>query len=150
MSEIDGLFAASNGEPVSYKGQTIRLVDKVAVGELGMTVTFESARSRWRQGVHLEVEDGAFVFGAQKREKSIVLWEDTAPKNVSLAVTKHTMCWVKNVWDAGGGGMDSWHNGAAMIVEDWHRGRRYRCNEGNGGDSFDSLIFSIARVLRSI
>ena len=53
---------------------------------------------------------------------------------------------VKNVWDVGNGVIESWHNGAAMIVELLPDGRRYLCNDGFADDDFDDIVFRLERV----
>jgi hypothetical protein len=39
--------------------------------------------------------------------------------------------------------MDSWHNGAAMIVEESENGRFYKCNDGHPDENFDDIIFHV-------
>jgi hypothetical protein len=144
MPAFEELFLESKGQPVLYKGQRIQMVDNVpALNGQELKVTFESVNSDWRQGVALTT-DGGFVVNKQTIRKSVVLWHDTAPKEVSVIIqTKKGQCQIKNVWDTGNGVMHSWHNGAAMIVEELGCVRRYRCNDGRPDDDFDDLIFSI-------
>ncbi len=88
--------------------------------------------------------DGSFEVNEQNIKKSIVLWHDTAPREVVLKVrTKKSELLVNNVWDTGNGLMHSGHNGAAMIVEETASGRRYKCNDGLPDDDFDDLVFRI-------
>ena len=104
---------------------------------------FEAVDAEWRQGLYLKT-DGAIVVDDRTVGKAIVLWHDTAPREVSLKIrTKNGECSIKNVWDTGDGVMHSWHNGAAMIVEETASGRRYRCNDGEPDDDFDDIIFRI-------
>ncbi|MGH6614062.1 hypothetical protein [Sphingomonas sp.] len=95
------------------------------------------------RGVHLATK-GHFKIGSETFPKAIVLWADTAPRIVILEVHANDgVCQVKNVWDTGDGTMHSWHNGAAMIIEETEFGRRYRCNDGNPNDDFDDIIFRL-------
>jgi hypothetical protein len=147
MPSFGKLFMESGGRSVSYKGKIIQMVDvlRLAAGQ-NLVVKFESASSDWRQGVYLTT-DGVFEVNDQIMKKSVVLWQDTAPVEVLLRVqTKKGECRVRNVWDRGNGVMDSWHNGAAMIVENALEGRRYRCNDGRADEDFDDLVFSIRIV----
>lgn len=76
-----------------------------------------------------------------------VMWEDTAPQTVEFeADTDSAAVEVRNVWDVGDGVMHSWHNGAAMIVEDLPDGRRYRCNDGEADDDLDDIVFRLERL----
>jgi hypothetical protein len=144
MPSFQQLFIKSKGQPVEYNGQTIRMVDhlKILDGQI-LKVVFESVNADWRQGVCLTT-DGGFVVNNQSIKKSVALWHDTAPSEVMLRVqTKKGECWVKNVWDIGNGVMESWHNGAAMIVEEIACGRRYKCNDGQPDDDFTDIVFRI-------
>jgi hypothetical protein len=53
------------------------------------------------------------------------------------------VCQVKNVWDTGNGVMQSWHNGAAMIIHRGTSSTKYECNDGFPDDDFDDLVFRI-------
>ncbi|MGB7158057.1 MAG: hypothetical protein WBD40_08320 [Tepidisphaeraceae bacterium] len=143
MMSFQDLFMRSKGQPVVYNGRLIQLVDhlKVVDGQR-VKVRFESVNSDWRQGIGLTTK-GSFDVNNQTIKK-IVLWHDTAPREVVLTVnTKSGECEVKNVWDTGNGVTESWHNGAAMIVEEVGPLRRYKCNDGRADDDFDDLVFSI-------
>jgi hypothetical protein len=124
----------------------IQLVDRLPVrsGEV-LRVEIESTDSDWRQGVALST-DGDFVIDGRSVGGDIVLWTDTAPPVVLVRVASTTgECRVKNVWDVGDGTVHSWHNGAAMTVDDTVAGRRYRCNDGHPDEDFDDLVFRIER-----
>jgi hypothetical protein len=134
----------SKGEPVIYNERVIQLFDRLKVTEgQQFKVTFESVNSDWRQGVRLTTDRG-FEVNNQSVKQSIVLWHDTAPREVTLTIhTQKGECLVANVWDTGDGAMHSGHNGAAMIVEELNAGKRYRCNDGRADDDFDDLVFCI-------
>ena len=145
MQSIQDLFFESRGQPVSYNGKTIQMVDKVQIQKVhNMELTFESVNSKWVQGVYLST-NGKFTVNEKAFDISIVLWENSAPKTVPIMVeSKDGILSVKNVWDVGDGVMESWHNGAAMIVEREEGLIRYLCNDGQPDDDFDDLIFSIS------
>ena len=147
MPCFEDMFGESKGKPVQYKGKTLVLLDTMDVqDEQHLCLAFESVRSDWRQGVRLEL-DGIFEVNAQHIRKGFVLWYDTAPKEVKfLARPKKGGLDVWNVWDVGNGVTHSWHNGAAMIVEEIEGGRRYHCNDGYPDDDFDDLVFTISKV----
>ena len=144
MPSFYNLFLKSKGQPVNYNGQVIQMVDRLTVVDgQQLKLTFESMDADWRQGVCLTT-DGGFVVNNKIVKKATVVWFDSAPREVLLKVhTKKGECQVKNVWDTGDGVMHSWHNGAAMLVEEIAAGRRYKCNDGQPDDDFDDLIFRI-------
>ncbi|MGA2179193.1 MAG: hypothetical protein ABSH15_06385 [Verrucomicrobiota bacterium] len=144
MQSFEQLFRKSNGLPVEYNGQIICLSNPLPISNgQQIRVVFESVNSDWRQGVYITT-DGSFEVNGQTMKKAVVLWKDTAPKEVLLRVqTKKGEIRVKNVWDIGNGVMDSGHNGAAMIVEEIASGRRYNCNDGRPDDDFDDLVFRV-------
>jgi hypothetical protein len=144
MQPFEELFRKSNGQPVFYNGMTIQLFDdlKVADGQ-ELKVIFESVNSDWRQGVALRT-DKNFEINEQITKRSVVIWQDTAPREVTLKVrTKNGECSVKNAWDRGDGVMRYGNNGGAMIVEETASGRLYKCNDGRPDDDFDDLIFRV-------
>lgn len=147
MSNFESLFLASKGQPFEHKGKLIHMVDRLPVSKAQkLLVAFESKSSSWRQGIHLSTV-GSFEVNGQKIKNAIVLWQDSAPAEVSLTVhSKNGICAIKNVWDVGDGVMHSWHSGAAMIIDDDSSGRRYRCNDGQADEDFDDLVFSVKLI----
>ncbi len=144
MPSFEELFRGSGGLPIIYKGQVVQLVDTIPVaGSAQIRVVFESTNSHWKQGVHLST-NGTFEVNGQTIAGSILLWENTAPACVSLQVNSTDgKCFVKNVWDVGDGVVHSWHNGAAMVVENCGAYRRYRCNDGRDSDDLNDLVIRI-------
>lgn len=144
MEPFEALFRKSKGQPVEYNGRTIQLVDRIPIkSPSSIRLIFESVNADWRQGVLLRT-DRYIEVNDQQLKKLVVLWQDTAPKEVVMLVTsKKGELQVKNVWDTGDGTMDSGHNGAAMIVEGSGTTRRYLCNDGRPDDDFDDLVFRL-------
>ncbi len=124
----------------------------IADGER-LLLVFESVRSDWHQGVHLETDRFVEVDGVRYK-RGVVVFHD--PKHTVfdlVANTKEGVLWVWNVWDfrpgettRGPGSMISHANRCGMIVEPLPNGVRYRCNEGRDDDDFDDLIFRIERL----
>ena len=141
---FEDIFLASRGQPVEYEGQIIQLMDAIFLpSHATLRIIREASKRGWRQGIHLST-DGYFTVNQQIVPEAVVLWADTAPAKISLGVHSESgTCHVKNVWDTGDGTMQSWHNGAAMIVEKTDNGRRYRCNDGNPNADFDDIIFRL-------
>lgn len=145
MASFESLFRESKGKPIVHKGQELHLVDFIPFREgQRVKVTFEGARSEWRQGVELSAH-GALEVAGQTINGPIVLWRDTAPTEIEIRILAPAgQLEVKNVWDTGDGVTHSWHNGAAMIIERLPTGgRRYRCNDGHPDEDFDDVVFRI-------
>lgn len=147
MALFEELFIKSKGKPIHYKGQTIVMMDLFPIkNKKKIKISIEAVGSEWRQGIAVKTK-GSFLINDQKVNKGIVFWNDTAPKEFELLVmTKDDFIQVKNVWDTGDGVINSWHNGAAMIVEELEFGRRYLCNDGHPDDNFNDIIFTIERI----
>lgn len=145
MPSFEEAFLVSKGQPVKFEGRVIQMVDRIPLkGPTQVRLFFESAKSNWRQGVHFSTV-GNFEVNGLKLEKAVLLWEDTAPSEVLIQINSMDgLLLVKNVWDVGDGVVHSWHNGAAMIVEECVSMRRYYCNDGFPDDDFDDLIFSVS------
>ena len=141
MPSLEDLFLKSKGQPIEYKGNVIQMVDHVPIKDgQQIRIIFESVNSDWKQGIYLST-DGEFQVNGQVIKNAVVLWQNTAPREVAICVkSKKGECLVKNVWDVGDGVMHSWHNGAAMIVEKFEAKRLYRCNDGRADDDFDDLV----------
>jgi len=145
MASFQRLFTEARGKPIEYNGRMLHMVDRIKIkATQKLEVTFESANSEWRQGIGFDV-DGRFEIGTNTINNKLVLWQDTAPATIELLVhTNACECLIKNVWDTGDGVIQSWHNGAAMIIENLPNGRRYCCNDGRADDDFDDIVFRIA------
>jgi hypothetical protein len=148
MPSFQNLFFESKGKPVIYDGKKIQMVDHLPLSNgHQFKLVFESINSEWRQGVNLTTDGGFFING-KFFKKSIALWHDTAPKESVIEIqTKKGDCGIKNVWDTGNGVMESWHNGAAMIVNEVDGVRRYECNDGQPDEDFNELVFRIETSL---
>ena len=147
MKTFEDLFIKSNGECVEYKGRTIQMFDRLVIADgQKFRLVVESVNSDWRQGIHMTVDE-YFEVNSQITERSLVLWQDTAPPEIILRVkTKKCECVIKNFWDVGDGVIHSWHNGGAMIVDKMENGFRYRCNDGKNDDDFDDLVFRLEYI----
>ena len=144
MVDFQSMFMASKGQPITFNGRQICMVDKLIISKhQEISIVFQSISSNWRQGIHLSTV-GEFNVGRQRVKRSVVLWNDTAPEEVRLTINSADgLCNIKNVWDVGDGVVHSWHGGAAMLVfGDMHE-RTYYCNDGKENDDFNDLVFRV-------
>lgn len=147
MSHIDfeSLFQRSKGQPVNVEGVEYCLMRRMQVDEpCLMRIVFVSSRPPNKQGIHIESDQGLKVNNIDA--ESVVLWEDTSPRMVDCAVSGgEVRIW--NVWDVGDGVAQSWHNGAAMIVEEESPSRLiYKCNDGRPNADCNDLVFTCEMV----
>jgi hypothetical protein len=148
MPSFERMFMESGGKSVEYQGNTLVMVDLFPVEDgVDLRLTFESCSGEWRQGVSLKVVGNGKIDVNGQQLTHAVFWQDTAPRTVTFKIVGDvTAIEVKNVWDTGDGVAESWHNGAAMIVDADAAQRTYRCNDGYADDDFDDIIFRIERL----
>jgi len=166
MPDFDKLFIESKGQPIAYKGVALRRVDKFPVknGDV-LLIAIESANRNRREGLCIDITGHCEYDGKEyKKGKGIrmMFWEDTAPQEIRLKVfTKQDFVWVENIWEqvnsyimatkAGAPvtkqtpSTEYGHGSAAMIVEEIEGGRRYRCQDGRGEESFDDIVFTVRK-----
>lgn len=144
MPCFEELFIKSKGKPIEYNGKVIQMMDCFQVCQKqSITITFEATNSIWVQGILLEI-DGSFEVNGRRIPDKLVLWENTAPRVVDIVLhprKKEGQLCFRNVWDVGDGVIQSWHNGAGIVVEESSEGRRFFCNDGKPDDDFNDLIF---------
>lgn len=142
---FEDYFNKSEGKPFKYNGKEIKMSDKIELpsNEIGLKLTFLSTNSDWKQGIVLQTK-GEFNINGQKLSNKVILWEDTAPKEVQAIVkSKNKILFVYNVWDTGDGTMHYGHNGGAMYIEQENGTTQYYCNDGHPNDDFNDLLFKI-------
>jgi hypothetical protein len=111
------------------------------------TVTFEDAAERWRQGIWLAV--GGLLVVSDVVSPKVVLWRDSAPRAVTLTVSKTDdgLLRLYNVWDSGRGqSMESQSATSGMVRQELADGYRYRCNDIGLDPDFSALTFSVTRA----
>jgi len=106
-------------------------------------IVFEEAHSSWRQGIWLRTDEGLEVNG--ELCPSVVLWYDTAPREVLCRCFTSDGCLsIYNIWNKGDGRQSQgWSSG--MLIEELPNGRRYRCNDVGFDTQFDKLVVQVER-----
>ena len=139
------LFTESKGQPIIYKGKELKMMDRVSLpsGNVSFKLRFVSSDSDYKQGIILETK-GDFYINEQKIPKKIVLWEDTAPKEVLMQVkSKNKEVLIYNAWRLPNGTIHYWYNGGALYTENQDGKIIYHCNDGFPDEDFNDLIFSV-------
>ena len=143
--EFQKLFIESKGQPISYNGKELKMVDRInlPLNKIDLKLTFISTDSKWKQGVILQTK-GDFEVNGQVLSTKIILWEHTAPKQVDVQVkSKDKVLMIYNVWETEDGTTNYWYNGAAMYIQEINRVRIYNCNDGYPDDDLNDLVFKI-------
>jgi hypothetical protein len=138
-------FNKSEGKPFIYNDKEVMMSNRIQLpsGKVALKVNFVSTDSEWKQGIVFHTK-GEFEINGQKIPFQIVLWEDTAPKELEFLVkSKDKVLFINNVWDTGDGTMHYGHNGAAMFIEKNGSSTLYNCNDGHPNDDFSDLILKI-------
>ena len=147
MPSFDSLFQEARGSGVSYSGRLLFRVDRFPVENARvLRIVIESTKSNWKQGMMLNFHGHVLISGKSYGEP-IVFWQDTAPPEIQVKLdgSQDTILF-RNVWDVGNGVTHSWHNGAAMWIEEIESGKRYHCNDGFPDDDFDDIVFRVERM----
>ncbi|GAA4105642.1 hypothetical protein [Mucilaginibacter panaciglaebae] len=145
---FEEFFNKSQGKPFIYKGKEIKMSDRVLLpkNKALLRLVFVSTDSQWRQGIIFQTK-GEFEVNGQKLPNKVVLWENTAPREVEISLTsKDKILFIYNVWDTGDGTMHYGHNGGALFIEQNDKVTTYNCNDGYADDDFNDLIFRIEFV----
>ncbi|WP_285010115.1 hypothetical protein [Pedobacter faecalis] len=143
--EFEKLFIEVKGQPIMYQGKELRMVDRINLpsSKVVLKVNFLSTNSKWKQGIVFQTK-GEFEVNGQKLPTKIVLWEDTAPKELQLLVkSKDKVLVTYNVWQTEYGTTHYWHNGGAMYIEEKDGVRTYNCNDGYADDDLNDLVFTV-------
>lgn len=140
------LFMESKGQPIQYKGKELKMVDRINLSSSKIFLRIEilSTNSIWKQGIILQTK-GHFEVNKQKLSNKIIIWEDTAPKQIDISITsKDKILLIYNAWKTEDGTTHYWHNGGALFTEsDSNNVVVYYCNDGYADDDFDDIIFKL-------
>jgi hypothetical protein len=141
------LFVESKGKPVSFEGKTLHLSDTLPTDGISrFRIVFEKAKDFPRQGVFVSVPHrakGSFIVNGKTINKGFASWHEIGSQPIEFeAKIESGEFIVFNIWD-NGGVLDYGHNGAAMLVEPFQGGRRYRCNDRFQNTEFAAVVFRI-------
>ena len=87
---------------------------------------------------------GVFLVEGPMIENDISLWEHTAPTSFELTVlSTNQVLVIWNIWEAEDGKVRGCSMGAAMLISESEKRRRYSCNDGYPDEDFDDLVFTL-------
>lgn len=127
-------------------GRDVVLID-VFAAEPGqrLILTFEEAKSPWRQGVWVGTHGRLAANGVEASQFAV--WRDTSPRVAAIDIAE-TDGFIRlyNIWDSGRAiaPHESQSDTSGMLVaRAGERSRRYRCNDIGYQPDFDRLVFSV-------
>lgn len=169
MPNFDELFQKASGKPVFYQNKRIYRVDQFQVSN-GDTLLIDivSTNSDFLQGISIGIFGSCEMEGkVYKNGKriNVLIWEEKqkAKQKIEVKVfSKNGFVYIKNIWEQNNKylvsdeygnpvekfskSVESWHSGAAMIIEEANGGKRYFCNDGKNDSDFDDIIFTIKNL----
>lgn len=110
-------------------------------------ITFISTNSPHRQGIWLRTNKGIEIPTLENKvNKSINLWEDTAPEEIILKChTTDGKLSIYNIWDEGDG-KESQAYCSGMLINEKNGVLVYKCNDYGFDTDFNSLVFSLEKL----
>ena len=136
----------SHGAAIRVHGQTVHLSYVLEFPAPGtFTVRFVSCSTRIRQALRLAVKGGRLLVNGRSLA-NVVLWQDTAPRAVTVQVVPtHRNCTVHfwNAWAEGKQIKQPWLGNGGMLVKPEPTGLRLECSAGVGAPDFRDLIVRI-------
>jgi hypothetical protein len=145
--DLDELFGKADGQPVRIGGSRVYRSYLIDIGH--RSVAAELAVSEVAvepvQGVCLQIDSGQIEINGDKGP-GMVLWMDTAPRNLSFVVSgmDDSKLRVWNCWRGKFGQRDAWFGNAAMKVDAGEPGRySFKCSDGQRDLDFANLAFEL-------
>lgn len=144
---LDELFRASKGQPVDVDGQIARMTYEVPIekGKASGVILVRGFKREPIQGICLEVEGGQLEINGV-RHPGIVLWMDSAPREVEFRITGRSQASLRvwNCWRGQFGEREAWLGSAGVICKSYDRDYyRFLCSDGPGLVEFDAIEFDI-------
>jgi hypothetical protein len=148
MTDLSEIFAEQQSNLIYWNGKPLYGLLEFDQLPSRIRLTFVSAKESPVQGVQFRIRGGTLLANG-KESADIVLWQDTAPRNISIDVrrsgrgTASLKVW--NVWRGGLGVTQAWLGNAAIQVEGQPNSGSFRmlCSDGQGEPSFDDLIVDV-------
>lgn len=147
MIDFGAAFISSRGGPIEYEGRELHLafVLPVHAGD-EIRIVFLRFTRELRQGVRIVTRGrGCKVSVGGRLLDDVVLWSDTAPREVLMTVHgggKGAEIRIWNVWEdpIRGTMLQALSSGAIEIQPQPDRSVVLRCSDGSGEPEFDDLV----------
>ena len=146
MVEFESLFRESRGKPILYHGETLLLMDRVAIpARCHLSVFLRSTDSEWPQAIRLKTKGTLVSRITGVEAPNMVLWaKDMREPHSYDCLSRSGKLLVWNAWAEPRCALEAWVRGAAMRKETLAPNHfRYRCNDGHVNDDFTDIIFDL-------
>lgn len=148
MTDLSEMFAEQQSNVIDWNGTPVYGLVEFAELPSRLRLSFVSGKQIPAQGVQLRMRGGTLVANDQE-SADIVLWQDTAPQNVSIEVRRggrgkpELKLW--NVWRGGLDVTQAWLGNAAIQIEGEPASGSFQihCSDGQGEPSFNDLILEV-------
>ncbi len=153
--ELADLFAAARSPTIDWEGTPVHAMWEIDPVPNQVVFEFRRGVATPVQGLAIKLEEG-ILCANNVEAKHLTLWQDTAPKEVCVLITKRKkarlMIW--NIWRETIGGRDvtqAWLRNSGMRIEPSGDGNEtiLRCSDGIGPVNFDDLIV-VARTKSTV
>lgn len=137
-------FQAGNGEAIEFNGRLVRPLFQIeARGREKLIVARKIAKKSPRQGLRIKAKESELEVNDQCHQE-IILWADTSPDRVEIAVHAKPGCQLKfwNVWEIDGI-VQAWVGNSGMVVTENDDRIVMECSDGTGETDFVSLVVEI-------
>lgn len=144
---LSSLFQKSKGAPIEVDGRLVQSIFKTEISRASQTflVRLVKAKHSPSQGVRIKVVKGEVEVNEQ-RHQEIILWADTSPKSLVVAIHAKPGCELKmwNVWMVDEI-VQAWVGNSGIIVSETEAAVTLECSDGYGQVDFSCLIIEMVR-----
>jgi hypothetical protein len=148
VTDLSAIFAEQQSNVIEWNGIPVHGLYEFARVPGQLSLEFLSSKPLPVQGVQLRIRGGLLeIDGVETTD--FVLWTDTAPRAVTVAVRRtgrgKTTLKLWNVWRGGLDVTQAWLGNAAMRVEACPDPRQVvlKCSDGEGEPDFDDLVVAV-------
>jgi hypothetical protein len=143
--DLSSLFAQQQTNQINWDGPVYSLYE-LPRDTTELTIRFQSAASKPRQGLRLKVRGGTLEIES-RTSGDVILWQDTAPAEIHVRVRwkprglRSLRIW--NAWQVNDV-TQAWLGNAGMRVTPSAGGvYTLRCSDGEGEPDFDDLVAEV-------
>jgi hypothetical protein len=138
-------FQQTKGAPIEIDGRLVQpmLQEKVTRPRRDLLVRRVSSTEIPVQGLRIKADKGTIEMNGQSHP-DIVLWADTSPASVEIAIASKSGCELKmwNVWRVGDV-MHAWLGNAGIHLSKVGKVLTLECSDGVGVVNFTDLVVQI-------
>lgn len=142
---LSSQFQRSKGAPIQVMGHNVNQIfhTEVEGNRQDFLIRRVSAKSSPVPGLRIKAANGEIEVNGQ-RHSEIILWADTSPELVEIAVLSKSGCELKiwNVWRSNDVA-NAWVGNAGLLISNKDGVTTLECSDGVGDVDFSSLVAQI-------